>query len=508
MQGFFERLMAGELGLVSGVGVGFALLLVLAAAILLPAGERHRARGPLALLVGHVLLVMPRLLWGLSGWPIEVMEVLGTLLLLLSLGHGLSLVLMEALLARRLQQNPPRIFRDIVSGLVYAVAVLWTLRAAGVDTGSLLTTSALLTAIVGLSLQDTLGNLFAGLSLQGERPFTVGDWIEYGENVTRVGRVVEINWRATKVFTLEQVELTIPNGQLARATIFNYSKPSALVRRSVRIVVPRHIPTGDARQIMLAALVDIPGMQDTPAPSVVTEEFEEHGVRHWIRFYIADFSRRYLVESAVRDRIWYALSRAGIELAIPMRHIHMHDVSAAEKERRRDTERADFLAALSVVPLLAGLGEQDLRVLADAAEPLWFSDREVVVTQGQPGDSLFVCLEGGLEVRYSPEGAPAQTVATLGAGGVFGELSATTGELRTATVVAVQHSRLLRLGKQAFQRVLEGNPDLASTLSKRLSARRAELSSLAPKTERVSKERTRRDSDALLERIRSFLGIA
>src|SRR5690606_39397019 len=111
-----------------------------------------------------------------------------------------------------------------------------------VEPASLLATSALLTAVIGLSLQETLGNLFAGLAIQAERPFEVNDWIQFDEHRHRVGRVVEINWRATKVETSDRVILTVPNGVLARAPIMNFSRPTALVRRSVYVDAPFDAP--------------------------------------------------------------------------------------------------------------------------------------------------------------------------------------------------------------------------------------------------------------------------
>ena len=100
-----------------------------------------------------------------------------------------------------------------------------------------------MTAVIGLSLQETLGNLVAGLAIQIQRPFDVGDWVQLEPDPKRIGRVVEINWRATKVITLEQVEVIVPNGMLAKAPIVNYSKPSPVVRRSLRGWIAARRPT-------------------------------------------------------------------------------------------------------------------------------------------------------------------------------------------------------------------------------------------------------------------------
>ncbi|MDD9939823.1 MAG: mechanosensitive ion channel family protein [Myxococcales bacterium] len=491
----------------TNAGVLVALLLVAVAAVLLPRDHRRLARGPFLFLVGHLAFAVPRTLLGLEGDADRLLGLVSLLLLLLSLGHGTALVLIEAVLTRRLKTNPPKIFRDIVTGLVYVAAVLLTLRAAGVDTSSLLTTSALLTAIIGLSLQDTLGNLFAGLSLQGERPFGVGDWIQYEAGDDKVGQVVEINWRATKVKTLDQVELTVPNGQLARASIMNFSRPSPVVRRSVQIDLPRTLATHRMQRVILAAMRDVPGVRERPEPSVLTQGFEDRGVRYWVRFFIDDFGRRFLIDGAVRDRIWYALARENVAPAVPVREVFVHETGETVQARNEEEACARTLAALREVELLQDLNEQQLLVLANASQPLMFADREVVIRQGDRGDSLYVCQDGALEVEYSPELGRSNKIARFGPGGVCGELSAMTGEPRTATVRAVGHTELLRLDKPAFQSVLDDNPKLAEVLSARLASRRAELDSLKPSKERTRAIAPERDPEALLHRIRGFFGL-
>lgn len=505
MDGLTEALTHGDLLSLSGAGVLLSAGLIVAAFVLLPAGERGRVRGPLWLLIGHILCSLPRLAWGKAGAAVELLDLLATLFLLLSVGHAAVVLLMDTLLARRFQRAAPKIFRDIASGLMYMTAGLVTLRAAGVDAASLLTTSALLTAIIGLSLQDTLGNLFAGLSLQGEHPFDVGDWIEFGGEAS-AGRVVEINWRATKVRTLEHVELTIPNGQLARAAIFNYSRPNPLVRRSVRVVVGHEMPTAHVQALIAEAVVGIRGMRESPAPTVLTEAFDERGVRYWVRFFIDDFADRYIVDSAVRDRVWYALSRAGLLPAIPVRQVRLEEHGDEKKAQLADAERARWRRALSQVELLSGVRERDLTALAEASKPLRFGPDELVVRQGEPGDSLYVCLSGELEVRFAPERGPSQVISRLGPGGVFGEFSAMTGERRSASVKARGDTELLCLDRDAFEQVLADNPQLAETFSQRLAQRRAELGALSGRPDRTNADAVR-ESEALLERIRGFLGI-
>ena len=203
----------------SGLGILVVGLIVASLRFSLRPQEQERIRTPLALLVAHVAFMLLSAAVPPDSGAVSVLRTLAVLLLLLSGARAGFLLIVDNFLTRKLARPIPKIFRDICEGVVYSAAVLVTLRSAGAQLDALLTTSALLTAVIGLSLQDTLGNLFAGLSIQAQNPFEVGDWIQYDDNENDIGKVIEINWRATKVLTLDDVEIIIPNGPLARAPI-------------------------------------------------------------------------------------------------------------------------------------------------------------------------------------------------------------------------------------------------------------------------------------------------
>ena len=184
---------------VLGVFVGGAAWLV--SRVTLPREERRLARLGLFLLLLYVLCRA-----GTAALPethalTKTLRLSALFFLLASIGRSVFLILVHGLVTRRMGYRVPRILEDITQAGVFIGVALIALREAGVEPTSLLATSALLTAVIGLSLQETLGNLFAGLAIQGERPFELNDWIQFDEQSRRVGRVVEINWRATKLET-------------------------------------------------------------------------------------------------------------------------------------------------------------------------------------------------------------------------------------------------------------------------------------------------------------------
>lgn len=492
-----------------GLGPILGAIALLAMRLLLPFRERDLIRMPLRLFVAHLSFVAVGLASPSGSGLQRFAHLAAFLALLVCLGRAGFVLVLDSVLGRRLSRPLPKIFRDILEGLVYTAAVLATLRAAGAELDALLTTSALLTAVVGLSLQDTLGNLFAGLSIQAQRPFEIGDWIQYGDAPATTGRVVEINWRATKVVTLDDVEVVVPNGPLARAPIHNFTKPGAFSRRSIHVIVPFSAPPRRVHRVILEAMGHVDGVLAEPPPSVVTYEFTDRGVRYWIRYHPRDFAAREVIDGEVRDRVWYALRRQGLEIAVPV-----HDVDVRHAAEQRVALEASALErrrrALAGVDFCRPLDDAQLDMLARAARERPYAPGEVVIRERDAGDEFFIVERGELAVNLAQggNGRPVE-IARLQAGSFFGEMSVMTGEPRTATVRAVSDCELLVIDKSAFQRLLDASPEAAERMSEALATRQEQLDSASskPSAPKIDIDRGHERSGQLLGRIREFFSL-
>ncbi|MEM6293775.1 MAG: mechanosensitive ion channel family protein [Myxococcota bacterium] len=493
----------------SGLGILVVGLLVASLRFSLRPAERERIRTPLALLIAHAAFVLLSAAIPPDAAAQSVVRTLAVLLLLLSGARAGFLLIVDNFLTRRLARPIPKIFRDICEGVVYSAAVLVTLRSAGAQLDALLTTSALLTAVIGLSLQDTLGNLFAGLSIQAQNPFEVGDWIQYDDNENDIGKVIEINWRATKVLTLDDVEIIIPNGPLARAPIRNFTKPTRVSRRNLFVVVPFSEPPHRVQDVVLQGLQDTPGILRRPAPSVVTSTFEERGVRYWVRYYTDDFDRREMTDSLARDRIWYSLRRAGIRIAVPSADLELHQDDESYRSAAREEARERRRQALQGVDFLDALSDEQIDRLAGSCRERPYAAGEQIIRQGDEGDELFIVQRGEVVVTIG-EHADAVEVARLSAGSFFGEMSLMTGQPRLATVRTLQETLLLVVSKLPFAQVLDESPELAERISDVLTSRREQLDSASSKQNApaVSSKDADASRNELLHRIKEFFSLS
>jgi small-conductance mechanosensitive channel/CRP-like cAMP-binding protein len=463
---------------IDAIGIVLAVLLLGLGRWLLPAREKARVQLPAVYLALALLFGAGTLFLDPQEGAGRVALFLYTFFLLASCARSIVLLAVDVAFGRRTRRAPPRIFRDLTQAVAYVIVLLLTLRAIGVEPGSILTTSALLTAVVGLALQDTLGNMVSGLALQMQRPFEVGDWIQFEPDLRQIGKVTEVNWRATTVMTNDLVELIVPNATLAKSSIRNFSRPSNVSRRQVVVQGPYDAPPRRVHDAILSAIVGTPGVLVEPAPTVQTKNFGDSGIDYAVYFFTSDFAARDHIDGLVRDRVWYGLQRASIDVPFPTRTVHAHTVSEESRLRdhARELERRDQV--LRCVDFLDVLPSEAHRALADAAKVRLYAPAETIVKQGSRSTELFIIDRGEVIVELE-RGDKAVPVARLGSGKFFGEMGLMTGEPRTAAVRAVTECELLVIDHDAFQSVLAAHGGVVDKMSDLLARRQSELEEAA-----------------------------
>ena len=500
----FRELLQGSaaLGVVALLG---AVVLLFITRWLLPKKDHRLLKVPASFLFVHIGAFGLGLVAPAGSSLASALSFVALLALLLGLGRILGLLVLEVLLNRKLQRPLPTILRDIGQGLVYLLLVLGALRALGFDPGSILTTGAVVTAVIGLSLQETLGNLVAGLSIQVQRPFEVGDWVSFDSEKKHIGRVVEINWRATRVHTLDDVEVIVPNGLLAKVPIVNYTKPTKASRRSVFVSVAYEVPPRRVHAVLMEAVRDAPGVLPEPPPNIVTNAFADSGIEYWIRFWTDEFDRRDGVDGGVRDRIYYALHRAGFAIPFPQRTVHLNQISDETRAREDEDRIAKRQRALANVDILRVLDATVLRRLAALATVRLFSPGEIIVRQDEEADELFIIERGTVAVLLERTRKESSEVTRLGPGQFFGEMALVTGEKRQATVRAVTECELMVIGHGPFHDVLADSPNLVKELSRVLAERQTMLDEHAETLSYDDREREMNlQSIQFIDRIKKF----
>lgn len=373
----------------------------------------------------------------------------------------------------RTGREMPRIVRDVLRLAVVVVASLIALKAfVGLEVTALVATSTVLSAVIGLAMQDTLANIFAGISLQLGKPFHVGDWVTV---YNQTGAVVSTSWRATRIRTRDNNVIEIPNSSIAKAEIFNYSAPTPKHRRSVEVGIGFDVPPNQAKETLMTAASAVEGVWADPPPDVLLIKFGESAINYRLRYWVDDFQDAPEIDDRVMTSVWYYLKRAGVGLPYPYRNLLVRQEDPAGAARTREERRSQIRAFLGGVELLDALSAAETARLAETAEVRTYAVGEDIVSQGDAGSEFFIVEEGSVHtIVETPEGR-CLTFGPFGRGFFFGEMSLLTGEPRSATVTALSDVSVLVITKERFADVLTSNPKVAEKLSASVAKRRAEV---------------------------------
>lgn len=428
---------------------------------------------------------------------------MGVLVLLVGLLLALlavTLVFVDFLLVDKLGVEIPNILRDVTIIVLFFGGILIILNErTELDATGLFTTAGVVSIVIGLALQDTLGNVFSGLALQTERSFNVGDWVRFGE---REGVVTDISWRATKLRTRSNDLVIIPNSVISKDVLVNYSAPSRVHAVIARVGAHYRHPPADVIAALEEAADQTPGVLKTPKPDVRTRSYEDSAVSYEVKYWLRDYADLEEVADGFMTRIWYAFDRREIEIPFPIRSVYMREVTPESEQALAAADDERIFEHLRRIPLFDALSDEEARALAARVRVERFFEGETIVRQGRPGASMYIVDAGRVEVIVSSEGR-SERVAELGPAAMFGEMALMTGADRTATVIALEPVHCFVIDKEALREPLEANPSIAEEMSEILAARQVELE----RTQAALHEAARAsesDKSQILSRIRSF----
>ncbi|MBM3223230.1 MAG: mechanosensitive ion channel [Candidatus Tectomicrobia bacterium] len=370
----------------------------------------------------------------------------------------------------------PRILRDVMMGFGYVGVGFLLLDKAEVPLSSIITTSAVLTAVLAFALQDTLGNMLGGLALQLESSISVGDWVRLHDIE---GQVKEMRWRYTAIETRNWDTVIVPNSVLMKGQFVVLGKRTGQPlqhRQWVYFNVDfRFSPTQIITAVDVALQSDpIPGIALTPPAHCIFHDFKDSYGFYAVRYWLTDLAIDAPTDSTVRTRIYFALRRAGIPLSIPAQSVFLTQESRRRKSFKYEEEIAHRLQTLAGIELFQSLNAAELRTLAERLRPAQFARGEALVHQGAEAHSLYILTHGSVQVQISTDNGHSQNVASLHAGEFFGEMGLMTGARRAATVIALEETESYRLDKEAFHDILLNRPEIADYISQVLARRQLE----------------------------------
>lgn len=423
---------------------------------------------------------------------------------------GMARGVIFSIVLRRLRLAVPKIVQDVALATASAAALFAVASRVGYDISGLLATSAILTAVVGLALQDTLGNVVGGLAIQTDNSIRVGDWIEVGQVS---GKVTEIRWRYTAVETRRSETVYLPNSSLVKGQVMVVGKKDgqpAPWRRAVAFNVDFRYPPTEVIRVVEEALIRAPieRVATHPLPFCILAELHESYARYELRYWLTEPQHDVSTDSVVRVRISFALRRAGIPLSIPAQALFLTPESAERKQEKEQAEHDRRVRALAGVDIFRDLSDEDREQLAKKLSYVPFAAGEPITKQGSEAHWLYLVVDGEASVRLHHGTEHERELARVGASNFFGEMSLLTGERRSATVVAITDVECYRLDKVAFEAVVRHRPEIAESVAELLAARRLQISALREQFGKpVEAQQIAAEKGDLLRRIRHFFNL-
>jgi small-conductance mechanosensitive channel len=445
---------------------------------------RRKLRLSVLLLIIYLAIDVAEALYPFSATTLEQLRAFARLALAASLINAIVFVLINPLRVDRVPERFPIILQDF---MVIALILL----ASTFLSQQLVTTSAVSAVVIGFALQDTLGNAFAGLAIQSEKPFHVGHWVKVGDYE---GRVAEVTWRATKLRTKQGNFAILPNNIVAKEAIINFSEPAAPLRLEVEVGASYMVPPNKVKAAMMEALRHSSRVLTAPAPDVVLVAFDASAINYRARFWIDDYAADEVSRDEVRTAIYYAFQRHDIEIPWPIQIQYERDWDTPDATGKLAEEER----LLASVDLFASLPPEVRNQVALAAPMAIYGSGETIVRQGEEGQSMFVVVSGTVSVVLEPG---REELARIDRGGYFGEMSLLTGEPRSATVLAIGDVTVVEIVADLFRRVAAAHPEAIEKIGMAAMVRRANLEQMRSATS----ETVTVEAKTLIARMKKFL---
>ena len=427
----------------------------------------------------------------------------GAVVILLSTALVVALVnryVWDLYYEQRRQTLIPHFLREVVGGLIFLIALLFILSSgyhAEAQLTGLLAGSGVVAIILGFAGQNFLAGIIGGISIQLNRPYKVGDWLQVGE---RFAEVMEINWRSTRLCTNDDIYLDIPNNEMVSHMIVNLHYPTEVHAMRIRVGIDYNVPPNIVRDALARAAQSAKNVLANPPVKIFLVDFGDHAVTYEIKYYMGNHARINETNDSVRTNVWYELKRQHINIPYPIRTLHLQRRTGRPADEGQDEARQ----ILRGEPIFECLSDGQLESLVKEARLNHYGRGEHLIQEGAEGDSMFLLLRGAAQVSVSKNGSSIP-VATLNSGDCFGEMSLLTGERRTATVRAESDCYVMEISKPVMAEVIRDSPDCLERLSELLAKRKLENEGVIKEASEGQNEKKEREYQAsFLKRLQSF----
>ena len=440
-----------------GVAIGFPLALI----ILTELHNALRRRGsalarPIHLLRNYILPLAALLVLLVQAMqipgettPVRIVATVFGFVVLVLLLSGLNATLFQGAPEGTWRRRIPSIFLDVARFALIAIGVglifayIW-----GANVGGLFTALGVSSIVLGLALQNSVGQIISGLLVLFEQPFQLGDWVE---TPTARGRVVEVNWRATHIDTGSGL-LIMPNSVLAAASFTNFSRPPGAHAITVTTQFSLDDPPDDVCAMLTRAANTLPQLRPGAKPSSVPGGGLNYMTTIPLRTPADDFAAK----TTFLRWVWYASRRAGL-------HLDEADDEFATEERLAT-------ALKTIAPTLRLTAEDQAQLLTRARITRYGAD-EYLQFAGQVPKRMTFVVNGKVRMIAVGEDGSVVPVSTLVEGDFLGQ-TALTREPVTSSAFALGEVTVVQIDREHIEKLVARKPLLLQEIGRAIEERK------------------------------------
>lgn len=356
-----------------------------------------------------------------------------------------------------------RLLQDLaVAGVYLGIALSVMAFVFGVPIGTLVATSGVIAIILGLALQNTLGDVFSGIALTLGRPYVIGDWILLSDGTE--GRVVESDWRSTHLLTGAHNIVVLPNSVLAKLGLTNLSRPDETHQITLTVrIAPTRMPSF-VHEVMHSVLASSNLIVRDPPPAVALRAIDATAIEVELQFRVASPSQRTPARNEIVDLVYRHCKSAGLLLAMPVGT--SFSMGEAPSEETTSPSRVTPLELIEAIPVFSTLTSEEKRALAASAATRQFPAGTVIVQEGDALSSLMILRAGVISLKRD-----AQEIARLSPGDFFGETGLLAGMGEAHTLEAATRVTVYEIDQDALAPLMLDRPQLAEDLASILAKR-------------------------------------
>lgn len=363
-------------------------------------------------------------------------------------------VLIGALMMQRVGHTG-RLLQDLLGAVIFLIAVIAALAyVLDLPVKGVLATSGAVAIIVGLALQSTLSDVFSGIVLNTTKPYQLDDWISIDGTE---GRVIDIDWRATRLQTAQGSMAVIPNSLAAKAKIINFSRPSDMFGISISLQISPHARPLTVIEALERAMQGCRHLLAQPAPSVSLKAASSSGVEYEISGFVSAMAHKREARNVLFDLAFRHLQASGVSL-----------LSSAEADTPTGLSRPRALLESSNI--FSTLRQDEKDTFSQHMQLVTFRAGEAILPAGEVSEHLFIIESGVVSVTLERDGQPIEA-GRMGPGEVIGEAGILSDSALPADFSAKTFCTLYRIDKAYLKPCLDARHDISEAIKALLDYR-------------------------------------